>query len=140
MLPLPDDKPTPVGPPSGQPSVTLSYPGGPHVLMLHLSALPGAEPAGSSGDSRGDYGCAVYLGIMPPGGATLEQAAGPKHYLMKPPLSGDELLYHRFTRRKKETALFDAAESGMTAYFCARYENQKGLHGPWGPVALAVIP
>jgi hypothetical protein len=142
MLPLPDASPTPVAPPSGQPGITVSYPGGPHVLLLHLSALPGAEPAGGSGshDSRGDYGYAVYMGVMPQGGATLEQAAGPKHYLMRPPLSGDELLYYRFTRRKKETVIFDAAESGMTAYFCARYENQKGLYGPWGPVVSAVIP
>jgi hypothetical protein len=26
---------------------------------------------------------------------------------------------------------FAAGESGMTAYFCARYENQKGDHGAW---------
>jgi hypothetical protein len=60
--------------------------------------------------------------------------------LMHPPLSGDELLYHRFTRRATETVVFDAAESGMTAYCCARYENQKGLYGAWGPVAAAVVP
>jgi hypothetical protein len=35
---------------------------------------------------------------------------------------------------------FDAAESGMTAYFCARYENQKGQYGTWGAVVLAIIP
>ena len=140
LLPLPDATPTPVAPPAGQPSITVSYPGGPHVLLLHLSALPGADPAAIAHDSRGDYGYAVYLGVMPTGGATLEQAAGPKHYLMRPPLSRDELLYQRFTRRKKETVLFEAAESGMTAYFCSRYENQKGYYGAWGPVAAAVIP
>ena len=77
---------------------------------------------------------------MPQGGATLEQAAGIKHYLMKEPLSGAELLHYRFTRRKKEPVDFDASESGMTAYFCARYENQKGQYGAWGPVVSAVIP
>jgi hypothetical protein len=45
-----------------------------------------------------------------------------------------------FTHRKKELVDFDASESGMTAYFCARYENQKGEHGAWGTVVLAVIP
>jgi hypothetical protein len=69
---------------------------------------------------------------MPQGGATLEQAASVKHYLMKEPLSGDELLHYRFTRRKKELVDFDAAESGMRAYFCARYENQKGGMGSSG--------
>jgi hypothetical protein len=38
---------------------------------------------------------------MPQGGASLEQTAGVKHHLMKGPLSGDELLHYRFTRRKK---------------------------------------
>jgi hypothetical protein len=37
-------------------------------------------------DSAGDYGYAIYVAIMPPGGATLEQAASEKHYLMKPPI------------------------------------------------------
>jgi hypothetical protein len=46
----------------------------------------------------------------------------------------------RFTRRKKELVDFDAAESGMTAYFCARYENQKGERGSWGTVVSAIIP
>ena len=136
LLPLPDTTHTPVPPPAGQPSLTLTYPGGPHVLLLHLAPLPGTEPP----DSRGDYGYAVYRGVMPQGGATLEQAAGIKRYLMREPLSGDELLHYRFTRRKKETVNFDAAESGMTAFFCARYENQKGQHGSWGAVVSAVVP
>ena len=136
LLPLPDDTHTPVPPPTGQPSLTITYPGGPHVLVVHLAPLPGTEPP----DSRGDYGYALYRGIMPQGGATLEQAASVKHYLMKEPLSGDELLHYRFTRRKKELVDFDAAESGMTAYFCARYENQKGDHGSWGAVVSAIIP
>jgi hypothetical protein len=142
LLPLPDETHSPVGVPAGQPGITVSYPGGPHVLAAHLGPLPGAEAAGGGASlpGRGDYGYALYLGLMPPGGASLEQAAGPKHYLMKPPLSGDELLHLRFTRRKKETVTFDAAESAMTAYFCARYENQKGEHGAWGPVVSAVIP
>jgi hypothetical protein len=127
---------SPVGPPPGQPGITISYPGGPHMLMVHLGPLPGTEPL----DPRGDYGIALYLGIMPQGGATLEQAAGIKHYLMKPPLSGAELLHYRFTRRHKEPVVFDASESGMTAYFCARYENRKGWWGAWGPVVGAIIP
>jgi hypothetical protein len=65
--------------------------------MVHLAPLAGTEPP----DSRGDDGYALCRGIMPQGGATMEQAAGTKHYLMKEPLSGDELLHYRFTRRKK---------------------------------------
>jgi hypothetical protein len=59
---------------------------------------------------------------------------------MRPPLSGDELFHYRFTRRRTEIIGFSAEESGMTAYFCSRYENGKGEAGNWGPVASAVIP
>ncbi|MDR0644465.1 MAG: hypothetical protein LBG05_06080 [Treponema sp.] len=136
LLPLPDQIHTPIGTPTGQPVISVTYPGGPHVLKAHLAPLAGTEPP----DSRGDYGFAVYKGVMPQGGATVEQAAGVRHYLMKEPLSGDELLHYRFTRRKMELVDFAAEESGMTAFFCARYENQKGGYGSWGPVASAVIP
>jgi hypothetical protein len=136
LLPLPDAISSPVSPPTGQPALTLNYPGGPHLLRVYLAPLQGTVVP----DSRGDYGYALYQGIMPKGGATLEQAASVKHYLMREPLSGDELLHVRFTRRKKELVEFDAAESGMIVYFCARYENQKGEHGAWGAVVSAIIP
>jgi hypothetical protein len=91
-------------------------------------------------DAASDYGYAVYVGIMPPGGATLEQAASDKHYLMKVPADGKPLRHYRFTRRKKEKILFDAEDGGMTAYVCCRYENRKGEAGNWGPVASIIIP
>jgi hypothetical protein len=47
LLPLPDEIHTPVGPPTGQPSLTVTYPGGPHLLMVHLAPLPGTEPPDS---------------------------------------------------------------------------------------------
>jgi hypothetical protein len=136
LLSQADETYSPVGPPTGQPSLTVTYPGGPHLLLVHLAPLPGTEPL----NSRSDYGYALYLGIMPQGGATLEQATGIKHYLMKEPLSGKELLHYRFTRRKKEQVGFEADESGMLAYFCSRYENSKGEAWEWGPVVSAIIP
>jgi hypothetical protein len=136
LLPLPDDTHTPVPQSTGQPALTVTYPGGPHVLAVHLAPLSGTEPP----DSRSDYGYALYRGVIPQGEATLEQAASVRHYLMKEPLPGDELLHYQFTRRKKEPVDFDAGESGMAAYFYARYENQKGQHGAWGTVVSTVIP
>jgi hypothetical protein len=136
LLPLPNAAHTPIPLPAGQPALSLAFLGGPHMLAVYFALLRGTEPP----DRRGDYGCALYRGIMPQGGATLEQAAGVKHYLMHEPLSGDELLHYRFTRRKKEIVEFDASESGMRVFFCARYENQKGEHGAWGPVESAIIP
>jgi hypothetical protein len=122
--------------PNGVPQAALSYPGGPHALLAHLGPMPGTLEL----DAASDYGYAVYVGIMPQGGATLEQAASDKHYLMKVPADGKPLRHYRFTRRKKEKILFEAEDGGMTAYVCCRYENRKGEAGDWGPVASIIIP
>jgi hypothetical protein len=134
LLPIPSDTRTKIGKPDGQPALTLSYPGGPHKVTVHTGPLEGTEQL----DPRSDYGYAIYRGLMPPGGATLEQAASSKHYLMKPPLSGDELQYFRFTRQHKEEVVFAPEEAGMIAYFCARYENPKGEGGAWGPIVSTI--
>jgi hypothetical protein len=131
-----DSHSTPIPPPQGTPVVSLSYPGGPHVVMAHLGPLPGTEEL----NPASDYGYAIYVGIMPQGGATLEEAASEKHYLMKVPKDGKGLQHYRFTRRRKEKLIFDAEDAGKTAYVCARYENGKGETGLWGPVVSIIIP
>ena len=118
------------------PLVTLSYPGAPSILTAHLGPLPGTREL----DPRSDYGYAIYVGVMPPGGATLEQAASKKHYLLSPPTNGEGLSYYHFTRRKTEKLRFSGDDAGMTAYVCCRYENQKGDMGDWGPLASSIIP
>ena len=135
-LQIHDPHHTPIPAPEGVPMASLSYPGGPHAMMVHLGPLPGAQEL----DPRSGYGYAIYMGIMPPGGATLEQAASKKHYLIAPPTDGEGLTHVRFTRRKKEKLVFDAEDAGMTVYICVRYENQKGEVGQWGPVVSFIIP
>ena len=125
---------TPVGEPEGQAEAGITYPG-PHLLLLNIKPI-----AGTIFDHLDDYGFCIYYGIMPPGGASAEQAAGPKRYLMNPPVSGDELPFSVFTVRKKEQFDFSEEDSGKTSYFCIRYENKKGKSGPWGPIFSAVIP
>ncbi|MHB9294049.1 hypothetical protein Holit_03175 [Hollandina sp. SP2] len=70
----------------------------------------------------------------------MEQAASKKRCLREPSRDGDGLSRLRFTRRRKETILFDAEDAGMTAYVCCRCGNGKGELGQWGPVVSAVIP
>jgi hypothetical protein len=70
----------------------------------------------------------------------LEQAAGPRHYLVSPPVSGKELDKLLDTTRARERVSFDAEDGGMTAYFCARFVNSKGEAGPWGPIAAIIVP
>jgi hypothetical protein len=45
LLPLPGDIHTPVTPSAGQPALVVTYPGGPHVLMVHLGPLLVTEPS-----------------------------------------------------------------------------------------------
>jgi hypothetical protein len=128
-----DTTKTPVGAPTGQATGSVTYLG-PHLLMVHIKLLEGTIV-----DPRADYGYRIYWGILPQGGASLEQAAGPRRYLIKAPISGQDLPNSRFTKRKKELFDFPPDDSGKTAYFCIRLENSKGQAGPWGPVFGAVI-
>jgi hypothetical protein len=133
-LKTPGKKPSQISEPEGQAAADVSYPGV-HLLKLHLYHVSGTVP-----DKRADYGYRVYYGIMPPGGASAEEAAGDSRYLAKPATQGRSLPHSVFTRRK--THVFDLPEedSGKTAYFCVRYENPKGQPGPWGPLFHAIIP
>ena len=106
-----------------------------HLLLLRLRPL-----AGTSIDSKTVHGFRIFYGIMPPGGATKEQAESTLKYLKKPPRSGEDLPHSKFTRRKKELFEFSPADSGNTVYFCIRYENSLGESGPWGPLFEANIP
>ena len=131
----PDTVPTPIGPPTNQVGADVSYPGkGQHLLNIK-------PVAGHVYDGRADYGFKIHWGIMPPGGATTEQATSDRHYLTKVPETPEFLATgDQFTKRRKELITHAYNESGMTAYYCIRYENTKGDKGPWGPMVNAVIP
>jgi hypothetical protein len=129
-----DETKTPVAAPTGQAEADITYPG-PHLLKLHLKPIEGTAL-----DPRADHGYRIYYGILPPGGATAEEAARTHRYLMHPAVTGEDLPNSQFTRRRRELFDFPAEDSGKTAYFSVRYENAKGQKGPWGPVFTAVIP
>ena len=117
--------------PRSHPLIILSYEGY-NSVVLNISVMLGENvPLDSHVE--------VFRGVMPQGGATLEEAAGPKRYLMRPPSSGEDLFKLIDTKRKRETIGFPPEEGGKVAYFCARYVNEKGEAGPWGPVAGAII-
>jgi hypothetical protein len=128
-----DTKPTPAVKPKSHVLTVLHYQGF-DTVMIELSVMPG--------DPEVDDDCRIEIGrrIMPHGGATLEQAAGPKHYLMKPPVSGEELDKLLDTTRAREPVSFDPEDGGMTAYFSARFVNSRNEAGPWGPIAAIIVP
>jgi hypothetical protein len=133
----PDKTYTTIANPAGAPVVILSYGHGKFELGIKMEPEEGTPPP--SPHTR--YGYSIYYGIMPPGGATLEEAASEKHYLMTAPVNGEGLLHYRFTRSSHATIVFDAKEAGKTAYIFVRYENEKGWKSEkWSKVAFAVIP
>jgi hypothetical protein len=125
---------TPAADPTGQAAADITYPG-PALLMLHMKTL-----SSTASDPRTDLGYRIYYGILSKDGASAEETAVSRRYLMEPPVTGKELPSSQFTRRKKEMFIFTAEDSGKTAYFCIHFENSKGKAGPWGPVFSAVIP
>jgi hypothetical protein len=130
----PDANPTPIPPPTGFPEADVSYPGV-GVLTLHPRAVKGQPPL----DPDSDYGYRIYWGAYPPGGASVELTTGRRKLLMKPPETGDDLPFSKWTRKHKVD--FDRHEDrGSTVYFCIRYENRKGDYGPWGPMFTAIVP
>jgi hypothetical protein len=134
-LKVPGENPAdPIADPTGIPSGEFVHTGSGQVTV-HLKRAAGSIEA----VNRADYGVALRIGVMPPGGATVEEARAPKRYLMKVPTDTEELAQNRFTRRAKEIVDFPAAEIGSTAYFSFRYENGAGGRGPWSPVVSVVI-
>jgi hypothetical protein len=119
-LPIYDTTPTPVGEPKGQPTASVVYLGGQVVELItgHVEGTPF--------DPKANYGKAIHMKLCAENDI--------------PPQTADELPKSRFTRRKKEIFKFAQSDVRKTAYFCIRYENSKGVAGPWGPIITAVIP
>jgi hypothetical protein len=59
--------------------------------------------------------------------------------LSEAPESGFQLPYAVRTRRKRHRFEFQG-ESGNRIYVCVRWQNGRGLEGPWGPILTAIIP
>ena len=119
-LPIYDTTPTKVGEPQGLATADIAYLGG-QVLELIIRHVDGTPF-----DKKANYGCKIYFGIY--------ADSDPK------PQTGEDLTKHRFTRRKKEIFEFSPSDVKKTACFCIRYENSKGVQGPWGAIVSAVIP
>ena len=125
---------THVGAPVGQATADISYPGVSR-LRLHLYGVDGGPH-----DTRADYGYRIYYGVLPAGGASVEEATGHGRYLLRAAILGEDLPHSIFTRRRRIIMDFPQEDSGKRVYFCIRYENAKGEHGPWGPMVSAVVP
>jgi len=91
------------------------------LLDLHI-----APEADISEDRRAYYGCKIVFQVM--------------DFNAPAPIDENELHESRFSRRKKESFVFQPKNSGKKIYFSIRYESSKGAPGPWCPIFSAVIP
>jgi hypothetical protein len=134
----PDTTLTSAGQPKAVAEADISWPSV-HVLELFIRPVKGSpvDPPGT------DSGFRVYYGIMPPGGASPEEAMSYRRELHTVPAGGRDLPHSTFTRRHRMRFDFDEADSGKRVYFCIKIENAKGGlegEGPWGPLFSAIIP
>jgi hypothetical protein len=57
-----------------------------------------------------------------------------------PPALVKELIHSSFDTRTPFTLEFEENERGQAVYFCLRWENTRGLKGPWSSIQKAIIP
>ena len=124
----PKDKiPTSVNPPVMTAEADLTFPAIGRVELHHIR--PSGNP---TGDTRSSYGVRIYYGV-------LGVDDGSPARITAPPVTGANLPQSVFTRKNRYCFDFPA-ERGKHVWFCIRYENSKGQHGPWGTILEAFVP
>ena len=119
----------PTGSASGSCELTVAH---------HLTVV--WEILRASHDPRSDKGVRIHYGVVVDDPVKHSALTGKQYYIGAPPRNPEQLTENFFTRRKKKTISFPYEDSGKTAWFCLRLENDKGDRGPWGEMFQAVIP
>lgn len=57
-----------------------------------------------------------------------------------PVIDPDELPHSAFDTRSPFQIEFKGEERGQTVWFCLRWENTRGVKGPWSEIVSAVVP
>ena len=123
QLKLPDVEPTPINPPMLQPKADIK------LSLNGVVEILGIKPAGGASPTKSEYGVGIFYGVV---GSPLP------HGIASVPESANFLPKSAFTRQKKHK--FDFYEDkGRQVFFCLRYENSKGVAGPWGNMLSAYI-
>jgi hypothetical protein len=117
-LPVHDRKPTPHPPPKEIPKITIR------------AGAPGALDV-------------VFGGQNEKGNAKPDDVHGLEARWViadKPPVDWSELLHSEFATRSPLSLTFEGHDRGKWIYIAARWENSRGLKGPWTDIFAAVIP
>ncbi len=115
---VPDTTPTPVGPPTSRPVVTVDT----SQRLQHSIAFADETTLTSRAKPDGVRGAQIWVKIGDP-----------------PPVDPDELTFLATDTRTPYVANFDGADANKVAHYMLRWESTRGDVGPWSETASATI-
>ncbi len=115
---VPDTKPTPVGPPTTRPVVTVDT----SQRLQHTIAFTDELTSASRAKPAGVRGAQVWVKIGNPA-----------------PTDPNELTYLATDTRTPYVTNFDGADANQVAHYMLRWESTRGETGPWSETASATI-
>ena len=115
---VPDTKPTPVGPPTSRPVVTVDT----SQRLQHTIAFQDELTPTSRAKPDGVRGAQVWVKIGDPA-----------------PVDPSELTFLATDTRSPYVASFDGADANKVAHYMLRWESTRGDVGPWSETASATI-
>jgi hypothetical protein len=113
-----DTKPTPAPDPTTFPVAAVKHPS-PGVIEIHVTD----SESGRKAKPAGIHGFELAWGI-----------------LETPPADWGQLSHSSFCTRTPLRLTFSGNERGKTLYFALRWENTRGVKGPWTEILNAIIP
>ncbi len=115
---VPDTKPTPVGPPTTRPVVTVDT----SQRLQHTIAFADETTLTSRAKPAGVRGAQIWVKIGDP-----------------PPTDPNELTFLATDTRTPYVTDFDGADANKVAHYMLRWESTRGDVGPWSETASATI-
>jgi hypothetical protein len=117
-LPIHDTKPTPMDDPHSYPKVTVKS-SSPAVVELHIID---SETNGKA-KPEGVHGAEIRWLIA-----------------LEPPINWTELTNSSFTTHSPCILSFAREQRGNRLFFALRWENTRGIKGPWSDIESTIIP
>jgi hypothetical protein len=117
-LPVHDPKPTPARDPDTLPVATVKTPS-PGVIELHVVD----SKSGRKAKPEGVHGFETKWLISD-----------------TPPSDWEYLIHSAFCTRTPLRLAFNGSDRGKTVYFALRWENTRGVKGPWTAIMNAIVP
>jgi hypothetical protein len=117
-LPVHDTKPTPVSDPTTFPVAAVKHPS-PGVIEVNVTD----SESGRKAKPAGIHGFELAWGIFE-----------------TPPTDWGQLNHSSFCTRTPLRLTFSGNERGKTLYFALRWENKRGVKGPWTEILNAIVP